>query len=326
MPRGDLSIGSFHASVPQADRIGRQSAWEVRIQDGRASMTDLKSLVRTADRSDTYRANLGKYQFRAVTRDGEQYLQLRKQGVWSRFKGYFKGAFAADATRRREERAGAAKLVFAAFEREGQHLTNAGIGKKIQGFGQRLAERDPELQLGARDARRLAGATYQALYERTDDVDYLNDILRARSDSEAPAPLHERDGMVEEDAPRVEQNPDPGPRLTQHIVDDDVKSEKEFDQFARFLNQQPADYDSKPAGAHAEPVRKNSLYNEDAGRPQSAQNLDDDDNLFLQQQKLLEQRSEASSSFASSKRDESVVAKDQFRDFIMAQILKGPSD
>jgi len=213
MARDSIIGGSLPPSYTAADRIGSKNAWEVSVNNGRVSMADLKSLVRTADKNDTYRANWQKYQYRLVERNGNEYLQLRRQGVWSRFKGYFKSAFANDAARRREERAGAAKLILDTFQRSGNRITYAHRGAAVNKLGDALKGQDPELQLNAGDAQRLAGRVDQALHQR-DEVGQLYEILRAPEGVNVPF-LGDRDGMVESGEVQSLVIQDQGPRITQ---------------------------------------------------------------------------------------------------------------
>lgn len=89
-------------------RVQGQSEFKLRVIDGKTTREDLTAFLGVVRRSKTYQKYSDNYQFRLQSDDqGNQYLTLKQQGLWSRFKGFFR----IESERRGHERATAIRQI-----------------------------------------------------------------------------------------------------------------------------------------------------------------------------------------------------------------------
>ena len=99
-------VGSYLTKLDKA--IQGQTEFQLRIIDGKTSKEDIKFFLDAVRSSKTYQKHEDNYQFRVkADSQGNQFLTLKQQGLWSRFLG----VFGVGSDRRGQERADAIRQI-----------------------------------------------------------------------------------------------------------------------------------------------------------------------------------------------------------------------
>ena len=109
----NAALAADIAGVRDTSLKKNASVFRLRLIGGKVDEGQLKNLFEAARSSKTYQRNKENYQFTVVKSSSGNYLALKQQGLWSKFKSLFPSTQAA----RQERRALAADIILTALDR-----------------------------------------------------------------------------------------------------------------------------------------------------------------------------------------------------------------
>jgi len=109
----NAAIAADFAGMRDTSLKKNASVFRLRLNNGKVDEDRLKTLFEAARSSKTYQRNKENYQFTVVKSSSGNYLALKQQGLWSKFKSLFPSTQAA----RQERRALAADIILTALGR-----------------------------------------------------------------------------------------------------------------------------------------------------------------------------------------------------------------